>query len=261
MTWIIGTPRLFGFAAGFSDIRVTFPDNSERDCLRKIHWVGRHIAAGFAGSVRIGFAMIQELTELLAPANEGQGWLPGAIANWWPEDARRVFRTFDERERRLSCEIMLIGAHPSETIRDSGWPRTEVYTFSAPDFEPVQARDREILSIGSGTAVEPYRNLLDNIWEHEMMFAQMEIGNPGGFGRGLMASIAEEIPNHATAGISPHVHICLVTRPNIRLGNNNLIAPEQPEVPDFIMPPVAETWQEFVAMVHGADGEPERASC
>jgi hypothetical protein len=34
MTWIVGTPCMFGYGFGISDIRVTLSDGSERDCLR-----------------------------------------------------------------------------------------------------------------------------------------------------------------------------------------------------------------------------------
>lgn len=64
MTWIVGGAPPFGWAVGLSDIRVSFSDGTELDCLRKIYPVGRFITAGFAGSVAIGFAMIQRLSEL-----------------------------------------------------------------------------------------------------------------------------------------------------------------------------------------------------
>ena len=56
----------FGFAVGISDIRVTTP-NEERDCLQKIYAVGPGVALGFAGSVAIGFAMVDRLRAKLVP--------------------------------------------------------------------------------------------------------------------------------------------------------------------------------------------------
>ena len=55
---------MFGYSFGISDVRVTLGDASEVDCLQKAHPIGRHVAAGFAGSVKIGFAMIDELRRL-----------------------------------------------------------------------------------------------------------------------------------------------------------------------------------------------------
>jgi 20S proteasome alpha/beta subunit len=65
MTWVIGGGVMTGYAIGLSDIRITLEDGSERDCLQKIYPVGPNIAAAFAGSVAIGFEMVQNLTELL----------------------------------------------------------------------------------------------------------------------------------------------------------------------------------------------------
>ena len=42
---------MFGYGFGISDVRVTLADGSEVDCLQKIYPIGRHVAAGFAGSV------------------------------------------------------------------------------------------------------------------------------------------------------------------------------------------------------------------
>jgi len=262
MTWIVGAPGLFrGFAAGLSDVRVTFKDGSELDCLRKIYLVGPHIAAGFAGSVRIGFAMIQELSELLSTGEEGQGWNPEEVAGWWPKDAKAVFNCFSDNEKHLKCQIMLLGAHPFETVGTTKWPKTEVYIFTAPDFEPVRAEPKELLSIGSGSSVKPYQNALAEVFKNEITFAHMEIGDPGGFGRGLMLEIAEAIRKMPTQGISPHVHICLVTRSSVRLGTNDLWAPEQPELDDFLMPKVAESWKEFEEIVRTNGALSEAAEC
>jgi hypothetical protein len=68
MTWVIATNVLLGYAVGISDIRIMFgpPDSrQERDCLQKIYSVGQDLAAGFAGSVEMGFAMIGSLQKAL----------------------------------------------------------------------------------------------------------------------------------------------------------------------------------------------------
>ena len=60
MTWIVGRSIPFGYSVALSDIRVTL-DGREIDCLQKIYPVGPFIAMGFAGSVPIGFAMIDRM--------------------------------------------------------------------------------------------------------------------------------------------------------------------------------------------------------
>ncbi len=56
-------PTIFGYSVGVSDIRVTLYDGSERDCLQKIYPIAQSIALGFAGSVRIGFEMVDVMKE------------------------------------------------------------------------------------------------------------------------------------------------------------------------------------------------------
>src|SRR5579872_3264411 len=104
MTWIVGMPTIFGSAIGVSDIRVSFADGSTKDCLLKIFPVGRDIALGFAGSVRIGFSMVEYLARLLSQAGPDQAWDPVAVAEWWEKDARDVFYDAPEEERRCGCE-------------------------------------------------------------------------------------------------------------------------------------------------------------
>src|ERR1700738_527296 len=118
MTWVVGTAPIWGWAVGLSDIRVTFSDGSELDCLRKIYPVGRFLAAGFAGSVAIGFAMIQRLSELLYQPNENVAWIPSEVANWWQHEAQELFNRFDAVERNCGSQVMLIGVHPTENVGD-----------------------------------------------------------------------------------------------------------------------------------------------
>lgn len=118
-------------------MRVTLSDGSERDCLQKIYKVGNLIAAGFAGSVAIGFGMIDKLTELLACDDPMRAWDPVVVATWWPKDAREVFNSFPAEERELQSHVILIGAHPTAHNGNPACPRTHVYTFCSPNFDAV----------------------------------------------------------------------------------------------------------------------------
>ena len=82
---------MFGYGFGISDVRVTLGDGTEVDCLQKLYSIGRHVAAGFAGSVIIGFAMIDELRRLAAYEDERMACDPLAIEKQWPDQARRIF--------------------------------------------------------------------------------------------------------------------------------------------------------------------------
>jgi 20S proteasome alpha/beta subunit len=60
VTWVIGMSGHLIGAVLVADVRVSFP-SGQRDTLRKIHPVAPNIAIGFAGSVAIGFDMVESL--------------------------------------------------------------------------------------------------------------------------------------------------------------------------------------------------------
>ena len=94
MTWVIGASSVFDYGAMMSDVRVTLPDNSERDLVQKAYPVGPFIVAGFAGSVRIGFQMTESRKEFLVmPSNARPGaWEPGWVAEHWKPTADQFSR-------------------------------------------------------------------------------------------------------------------------------------------------------------------------
>ena len=79
---------MVGYGFGISDVRVTLDGGSEIDCLQKIHPVGRYVAAGFAGSVRIGFGMIEALSQRMCFKDERLSCDPLSLAQEWPGAAR-----------------------------------------------------------------------------------------------------------------------------------------------------------------------------
>jgi ATP-dependent protease HslVU (ClpYQ) peptidase subunit len=62
---------MFDYGAMMSDVRVTFSDGSERDLVQKAYSVGPYILAGFAGSVKIGFQLIESLARFLIVPPDG----------------------------------------------------------------------------------------------------------------------------------------------------------------------------------------------
>jgi hypothetical protein len=253
MTWIVGTAPPFGWAVGLSDIRVTFSDDSELDCLRKIYPVGRFIAAGFAGSVAIGFAMIQRLTELLYNPDERLAWIPSEVAKWWQHDAQEIFNSFNDLEKSRGSQIILLGVHPSENMGDLPRASSHVYTFTWPDFEPTLANLNEVVSIGSGASVTPYRELLEQISMDESI-EQLETRHFGGMTDGLMTIITDRIQQNPTPGISPHMHVCLVSSGQVQFRKNDRRYINRPDLRDFVMPNVASSWDELerIALARGA---------
>ena len=255
MTWIVATPTRLGYAVALSDIRVTWSNGVEEDCLQKIYPVGKDLALGFAGSVRIGFRMLRKLRRLL---RKSEAWTPEGIAEWWPHCAREAFQTSRAEEKGLKCELILVGIHPTEEIMQ--WagsftllrlnnapmnrskplplvPKSFVYRFrSWEEFEPKIASDGEVVAIGCGSAVEPYKKLLAEL--------SASLGDSGwasdekGIGLGLWFNMTNQVKDFPERGISAHFHVCTVSRGLVEIvsGNHHAVGP---------MPLVTTTFKEF----------------
>ena len=130
MTWIVGTVPPFGYSILVSDTCVSWSNGTEKACLQKIHKVGDDFLCGFAGSVKIGFVLLDALATQLP---RKQVRTPTVLArDWIPSLASRVFRAAPEPERKLGCQITVAAVHPTENLGDAPWLRTYVWTFSYP---------------------------------------------------------------------------------------------------------------------------------
>lgn len=224
MTWIVGTPTMFGYAFGISDVRVTLADGREFDCLQKIYNVGQFVAAGFAGSVSIGFAMIEELASLLHLEDRSRAWELDVVAQWWPDDARRVFEAFPEQERRLQSDLILLSVHPQEYRGEHEWPRAFVYIFRSPDFAAQEVPVHVLGSIGSGSAYDKCKKVIDEFSaNHERRFAYMkgEQGVPGGMATRLGHDLTELLIRNRVVGVSPHLLYSWVYRGRVIIRPND----------------------------------------
>src|SRR6266567_2360656 len=114
MTWIVGTVPPFGYSILVSDIRVSWTDGIERHCLQKVHKVGEDFLCGFAGSVRIGFVLLDALATQLP---RKQQRTPSVLAHdWIPSLARRIFCAAPDQERKLGCQLIAAAAHPTDNL-------------------------------------------------------------------------------------------------------------------------------------------------
>jgi hypothetical protein len=223
MTWVIATGvPICGYAVAISDIRVTIGER-EKDCLQKIYPVGQFLAAGFAGAVQIGFEMIRSLQKGLKLEDRSLAWNPTVIAEEWPITARKIFQKYPDTTQQHGCQLILLGAHPTEDVGIPGVGRPCIYSFSAPGFEPVHAKPYEVMSIGSGSGVAPYRELLerhltDHKWRSMLMMGE---SMPGGMATMLASSVTAVLKRHPQPGISPHLHLCIVRRGEVQIWPND----------------------------------------
>lgn len=205
---------MFGYSAGVSDIRVTLSDGSYFDCLQKIHPVHRDIVAGLAGNVCLGFLLVDDLKEFLLLEDENSGWIPEFVAEEWPVRAKQLFALFKEENQSLSdhdiaTSIQILINNPTISNGMSGQAKSYVLTFDSPLFNPSITIGGKWASIGSGTV--DYKNLLSELNDeffHPLM--QLEVNNPGGFGRSLASTIYFQIKESPSPYISHVLQTCLV---------------------------------------------------
>lgn len=243
MTWVIGRAGPFGHAVGLSDIQVTLRDDSQYDCLQKIHRVSPNMVLGFAGSVAIGLEAVAQMRVALHRANDSDRWDPGYVAETLPNCMRRLFESFSDEEKSLTCELMLLSAHPTRNDGPAPWARCYVHRFYSPDFEPSEVAPAQIVSIGSGSSVKPYAEALEKLRSDTDMF-KLEVGYPVGSALGLMVSLSSLLECNPTTGISQFLQIYIVGRDEVRFGNNGSDA-ESESGRGGVMPDVARNMAEL----------------
>jgi hypothetical protein len=254
MTWVVGVPVPFGHSIGCADIRVTFKDGTEKDCLQKIYQVGPVVCAAFAGSIRIGFAMLLRISRLLNDVEPGEAWGLDQVAQWWPADALEVWSRMPDKEQRLGSEFMLFGAHPPE---GNPWPKPYVYTFKAPDFVPKAVTGRiAACSLGKGAMIKTYCEPVEHLWSSTEDIMQLEAGHPGGIASGMIRIITDKLLALPIKGISPHMaYAGGLSRPHQSGERRYQVLQERRSMelePVLVMPPVFSNYASFLRASGGA---------
>ena len=257
MTWVIGASSIFDYGAMMSDVRVTFSDGTERDLIQKAYPVGPYIVAGFAGSVRIGFQMLESLAKfLIVPPNAPQpgAWEPEWVAERWKPLAVQIFESADELEQALRSQILLVGvsnkidpevaANPRAVLM----PHACLVRFSSPNFDPLIKNKRlSVDHIGSGGGVEHYTKMMQHHFELSSETLKAEMAALGMWPKMLGSSVARLVAEHPHQGVSPHVHILVCRNGEIfTMTNDETRFPAGGGEPiEFKMPDVARSYQEF----------------
>ncbi|MGA7793842.1 MAG: hypothetical protein WCA19_12455 [Candidatus Acidiferrales bacterium] len=220
--------------------------------MQKIYPMARFIAAGFAGSVGIGFALLEGLASQLTDAPKDQAYFPQEVADCFSPLASHIFQSSPRAERALHSHLMLMGAHPTEDVGIPGYSRCSVHILRSPDFIPIVTPIGEVVSIGSGSVFPPYREVLAGFSSNPMSLLQMETAGRGASSLILSMVVQKTIEKNPTPGVSPHSHICLVHRGTVDVRpNDHDQFPQSGEKMEFRMPKVATSWNEFERICSG----------
>ena len=250
MTWVCAASTIFGYGAIYSDVQVTFVGGHTSDLLQKAYPLSNFIAAGFAGSVRIGFDLLDSLYTLLALPSEALkagAWEPPWVSEQWVPIAK--------------SQVLMVGVSPNENC---GLGAKVYFTrFVAPEFRPqIMSRATKLCSIGSGAKKIEYKHSLKPLFRLTSGILKAEVMQPGGWARQLGFSISRALADYPHRGISPHIHIVIVRRGSILVETNdeNIYPPDGPRI-EFRMPRIAQGYEEFLGLAQALGYDGAGATC
>jgi hypothetical protein len=220
MTWILGASSLFGYGVILSDIQVSVGDK-RFDMIQKAYPITNFIIGGFAGSVKIGFMLLQSLSDSLYLPEELQAtyaWEPLKIANAWSPIARDIFFSQPMEQQQLGSRFLIVAASPEPDKKMSipGWDsKIYIIRFSSPDFKPqIMSRRVNFCSIGSGSKVNKFQQHLRKKLKLGIFDKTLhaEVRNPRGWANNLAFSLFRLIDDYPQDGISKNMHLLTVRR-------------------------------------------------
>jgi hypothetical protein len=182
--------------------------------------------AGFAGSVLIGFKLLESLREylVLPPEAIGQNnaWKPQWVGDNWGAMAKGLFDASPVREKRLGSQILLVGVSPDEDIGAPEFRRVYIIRLSNPGFQSGFMRKAfTVCHIGSGGGVDRYKRAIRQHFRLDASSLRAELGGPGGWAQMLGHTVDLIAGEHPVDGVSPHVHIVVCRLGGFLEGNND----------------------------------------
>jgi hypothetical protein len=264
MTWVVAASTIYGYGALYSDVQVTFPDGNTKDLLQKAYPLSNFIAAGFAGSVNIGFRLLQSLSDFTTlPSDTANcfAWDPLWVSANWSSIAKSVFDRAPTGEKALGSQILMVGVSPDKTC---GLGAKVYFTrFCAPEFRPgIMSHAIKLCSIGTGAGIAEYKRGIRPLFRLTSGILQAEVGQQGGWARQLGFSISRKLTDYPRRGISRHIHIIIIMRGAILVETNdeNIYAGDASRI-EIRMPQVAQGYEQFIALAASSGHDAVGATC
>lgn len=251
MTWIIGAATALGYGITLSDTCVTYTKNGEQktaDILQKAYPLAPFVVGGFAGSVNIGFQLLDSLQKLLVTGEENVGWLLDWIVENWHPIAKEIYDKNCPEEKMAGSHILLLAAHPTEDIGIPGMARIHVATLKSPNFEPEIKRNAFLTIEHIGSGAEAYKKEIEELMKDGTQFANMERGPRfGGMGTMIGIQLTDAIKKNPVTGVSQHLQYFFVRRGQIAYGNNDCIEYDKDgNKTEFKMPDLAQGYSQLL---------------
>jgi hypothetical protein len=247
MTWVVGAASMRGIAFLVADVRVVWGDGRSAEAIEKVHRVGNHVIAGFAGSVRLGFALIERLKVELGALDANEAWDLEMIGR---TRLPRVLRNAYDRsnpsnvERKLGVQL-LIGAVDGQL--KAGLPEAVAIAFAksrmckiqSPTFRVEWATPERGMTIGSGAIA--YASRIEGLLP-QLPGMRSVTGEPQGLAVMLAMDMNQTIELEPNLRVSPYLHAAGAVWgasgvAPVPIGSGNLPPPPFPRT--------AETYEEF----------------
>lgn len=246
MTWVIGASSSWGIGAMLSDVRVSWANGHSEDLIKKAHPLGPCISGGFAGSVKIGYLLLDDFSQRLIKgiAKPNTIYDPVEASRAWAPTAAQLFQQAHEEEKILGCEILLVGLG----LEHNGipfLPRIVQVKLTAPSFEPqIELNMPAACHIGSGGAVKAYTDAIAEWFNPTNSFSiQLQVRSGQAWVHFLGNAVNTAVSKTQDKLVSPHVHILIWSRDGLAEGTNDTT---NSDGTSFKMPDVAKTYQEFL---------------
>jgi hypothetical protein len=264
LSWIIGGSNIFGYGALISDVQVTFANKRTIDFVQKAYLISNFLAAGFTGSVRIGFMLLSSLihfTYLTPGRRKTDSWDPVWIADNWHPIAKDVFESAPREERELGSQFIIVCASPTEDATLGA----EIYIIrlSWPDVKTgIMINKIKICSIGSGADVEEYKRVLQPLFDMRPDILQDEEGKERDWSQVLASSITRIVNHTPMLGIRKHLNIHVVRRGDLyEFTNDERICRPNGSFSELAMPKIAKSYPVFVEMANKISIDAKCAVC
>jgi|GEM_PF-1232859 len=270
MTWVIGESSKFGYGLLVSDIQVRFSNGKTANILQKVYPLGKFIAGGFAGSVKIGFDLLDSLKKFLQPPviyEKDYCVYPHWVAEKWSNEALSVWNNSSENEKNLGSKFLIVAAYPSNDYNYLfGNCKICIIRVSSPEFKPKIINKIGIWSIGSGSQVKEYKNAIKSLIKNEItpedeVFG-IELFQPGTIATNFLFRLSRTIEKRPNE-FSKNLHMVTVKVGEIFICNNDTrIYRPNTDKPEIIeMPKVAKSYSEFCIMCKGRNIDASGAKC
>jgi hypothetical protein len=176
MTWVVGTPVPFGYSIGCADIRVTFSDGKEKDCVsKKSTRLGRLYALLSRARYALRFSFSHALPYYSSLTSRVAHGISIKLPNGGPTMRGRsgaACPVANSVSEASSCSLV------HTRIKEILGRSHASIRFRSPDFSAQQILGPlQVCSLGKGAAIKTYCDPLKELWANEDL-VKLEAGPP-----------------------------------------------------------------------------------